>query len=114
MTCTENRVTKIVVYSYYGCAVYGDGRLLFYASDAHPTARQISQALGVEYEERGVRWEDWPGMEKKSDAVYHPPAELALVEDHFRRLEERRRVERIAYLKAELARLERATAGAPA
>lgn len=100
---------KIVVYGYYGEAVYFDGNLVEYyqcGSRATDGWSYLCGLLGVRFEKRDVKWEDWPGQKEDSRAVYHPPKELAAVEAHFTRLEEERRRTRIKWLKEELTHLE--------
>lgn len=96
---------KVTVYDYYGTAVYVGDRLAGYFHERFSVS-DLCRILGVPFERRSERWEDWPGMEDSRDAVYHPPASLREVETHFAVLAERRRISRIRDLHAELARLE--------
>lgn len=97
---------KIVVYHQYGHVVYADGKFIGHVHSGHIDWQDMLRFLGIAYESRTVRWEDWPGVTGDSKAVYSAPTDLADLEGHFARLAEERRVERIADLKRELAELE--------
>jgi hypothetical protein len=100
---------KVIVYDHYCDSIYFDGLLVKnFPAGSYSTAgwRELCQLLGIEFECRQVKWEDWPGQDKNTTAVYNPPKELAVVESHFAKLAEQRRLERIEQLKYELAQLE--------
>ena len=103
---------SIVVYSYHGHAVYFDGQLKRYlsidSSISPYTIGILCDMLGVKFEHRQVRWEEWPetpGVES-SRKVYHAPQQLSAVEDHFARVERRKKEQRLTSAKAEVVRLE--------
>lgn len=88
------------MYRYYGTAIYQGDALLGYLGRHVTVSGAVLELLGIPFEFRPVRWEDWP------DAICRPPASLREVERHFAALGKERRRKRIAELKAELARLE--------
>src|SRR3954466_6048360 len=70
---------KIVVYSHYGKSVYFDGWLVrhFSVDGCNPYEwRYRCTLLGIEFDHREVRWEDWPGQKQNSGAVHNPPADI--------------------------------------
>lgn len=100
---------SVVVYSYYGVAVYFDGKLVAYGNVGPSNVEgwfNLCRLLGIKYDFRRVDWETWPGADKDSKAVYNPPATLKEVEDHYARKAERERKDRIIALKKELLTLE--------
>lgn len=96
---------SIVVYCYYGSAVYADGKLVGYVpiKGGGADTKDILELLEVRYEVRSVPWDQCP---MPSNQLNKPPRELAVMEAHFARLAAEARVRRIAELRAELERLE--------
>jgi hypothetical protein len=98
---------RIVVYDYYGQAVYVDGKLAgYYGHNNDFDVAELCGQLGISFEKRSVRWEDWPGLKENMRAVYDPPVKLETVEQHFAELNRRRKVDRLEQLKMEVAKLE--------
>lgn len=96
---------KITIYYYYGNAIYLGNDLALYRSGPIGID-DILKILGIPFEFRSVRWEDWPGVEKDSSKVYDPPKHLHIVEAHFAKNEENRKRRELHQARLDVMRLE--------
>lgn len=101
---------KLVIYHYYvNYAAYLDGKLLLVGNEHPPISRQMANALGFDFEQRNVDWENMPNYKKQRDTgmPYAPPVDLVDVETHIKALKAKHRKEQIAIHRSELERLEK-------
>jgi hypothetical protein len=86
-------------------AVYLDGLFARRGHNSPLSCPELARLLGVSFEARDRRWEDWPNDGAPSRTFLYPKT-LAEVEAHFAAIDARERERLIEWHRSELARME--------